>query len=114
MYSPYIYIVGYALSLGSVSYCRPLVVHRYVFACVCSRLITVIDYDVILVMGGGRLLESGLPSELLQRKGGELNSMAAAIGGGGYEMLLDRAKSRARDVGDCAEMAAWLPDSIDL
>ena len=60
---------------------------------IAHRLVTVIDYDTILVMGGGRLLEAGAPSELLRREDGALRSMAAALGSGGQEMLLQRVKA---------------------
>ena len=60
---------------------------------IAHRLVTVIDYDTILVMGGGQLLEAGAPSELLRREDGALRSMAAALGSGGQEMLLQRVKA---------------------
>lgn len=59
---------------------------------IAHRLVTVIDYDKLLVMGGGRLLEAGPPLELLLKAGGELQSMAAALGAEGGAKLLKRAK----------------------
>lgn len=48
---------------------------------VAHRLATVIDFDTILVLGRGELLEQGAPSELLSRPGGQLAGMVAALGG---------------------------------
>ena len=47
---------------------------------IAHRLQTIIDYEQVLVMGGGRLLESGAPLQLLQRPGSALMEMAAALG----------------------------------
>ena len=57
-----------------------------------------IDYDTIIVMGGGKMLESGPPSELLSREGGELRSMAEALGSEGHATLVERAAACATSV----------------
>ena len=35
---------------------------------IAHRLSTILDYDKIIVMGGGKILEWGSPEELLERK----------------------------------------------
>ena len=45
---------------------------------IAHRLDTIIDLDKTLVLGGGRLLEEGEPSELQARPGGIFSSMVAA------------------------------------
>ena len=68
---------------------------------IAHRLLTVIDYDTLLVMGGGKLLEHGSPAELLQRSGGVLSSMAHALGEAGEATLVEKAnasKSQKVDV----------------
>ena len=62
---------------------------------IAHRLQTVIDYDQLLVMGGGRLLESGAPLELLQKEGSTLGEMAAALGEVAAEDLTQRATAAA-------------------
>lgn len=57
---------------------------------IAHRLHTVIDYDALLVMGAGRLLESGAPHELLAAENGVLASMARALGEAGEAALLER------------------------
>jgi ATP-binding cassette subfamily C (CFTR/MRP) protein 4 len=47
---------------------------------VAHRLDTVIDYDFILVLGKGHVLEFGPPAELLRRTGGHFASMVADTG----------------------------------
>lgn len=42
---------------------------------IAHRLSTIMDYDKILVVGNGQVLEFGSPSELLALKGGEFRSM---------------------------------------
>ena len=41
----------------------------------------VIDYDTILVLGRGLLLEQGSPAELLEKSDGALAGMVQALGG---------------------------------
>lgn len=67
-------------------------VHHTVLT-IAHRLHTVIDYDQLLVMGGGRLLEHGAPYPLLTKPGGVLAAMAAALGEGGETDLLERARA---------------------
>lgn len=43
--------------------------------CIAHRLNTVIDYDKILVLGNGKILEFDKPTELLQRENGVFASM---------------------------------------
>jgi len=47
---------------------------------IAHRLDTVIEYDKILVLGGGRVLEFGSPKELLQKEDGYFSSMVADTG----------------------------------
>ena len=58
---------------------------------IAHRLLTVIDYDALIVMGGGRLLEHGAPQELLAREDGVLAAMARALGEAGEATLRERA-----------------------
>ena len=69
---------------------------RYTVLTIAHRLHTVIDYDKILVMGGGRLVESGRPHELLATAGGALASMAAALGESGEAELREQALRAGR------------------
>ena len=64
---------------------------------IAHRLVTVIDYDKLLVMGGGRLLEQGAPLELLTKPEAALHSMAGALGEAALHALIERA-ARAREV----------------
>jgi ABC-type antimicrobial peptide transport system ATPase subunit len=57
-----------------------------------SRSVQVIDYDRILVMGGGALLESGTPSTLLETPHSALRRMAEALGAEAEAALRERAK----------------------
>jgi len=47
---------------------------------VAHRLDTVIDYDKILVLGSGKVLEYGSPRELLERHGDHFSSMVHDTG----------------------------------
>lgn len=62
---------------------------------IAHRLKTVIDYDKILVLSKGRLVEEGAPSTLLSTKGGELEQMAQALGNEAQQELLKRSMSRS-------------------
>ena len=59
---------------------------------IAHRLLTVADYDTLLVLGGGRLLEQGSPATLLTDPASVLSSMAAALGDEGRAALLDKAR----------------------
>ena len=59
---------------------------------IAHRLITVIDYQQLLVMGGGKLLERGTPRDLLQSEGGVLSAMAKALGPEGEAALKQRCR----------------------
>ena len=52
----------------------------YTVLTIAHRLITVIDYHKLIVMGNGKLLEHGSPKDLLEKEGGVLKSMAKALG----------------------------------
>jgi len=47
---------------------------------IAHRLQTIIDYDTILVLGRGKLIEQGSPLELLAQDDGALSSMVKALG----------------------------------
>ena len=47
---------------------------------VAHRLQTVVDYDTILVMGGGKCIEQGSPHQLLQRPESALGTIVSSIG----------------------------------
>ena len=57
---------------------------------IAHRLLTVIDYDSLVVMGGGQLIEQGAPRELLARDNGVLAAMAKALGVAGEAALRDK------------------------
>jgi ABC-type multidrug transport system fused ATPase/permease subunit len=50
----------------------------------------VIDYDKLIVMGGGQLLEQGTPKALLETHDSTLSSMAKALGDTGEAALRDK------------------------
>ena len=59
---------------------------------IAHRLHTVIDYDSIVVLGKGKLLERGAPSELLEKDGGVLRGLAEALGEAAAKELRAKAK----------------------
>lgn len=63
---------------------------------IAHRLGTVVDYHTILVMGGGRLLEHGAPSKLLETPGGTLATLAGALGATELAALKQRAHESAQ------------------
>ena len=69
----------------------------YTVLTIAHRLITVIDYDSLLVMGSGKLLEQGTPGELLANEDSVLSSMAKALGEAGESAL--KAKCNAGNAG---------------
>lgn len=58
---------------------------------IAHRLQTVIDYDTILVLGRGQLIEQGTPLELLAEPAGALSSMVKALGEAGEAELRRKA-----------------------
>ena len=58
---------------------------------IAHRLHTIIDYDALIVMGAGKVLEQGAPLELLKSDGGVLASMAKALGEAGEAELWQKA-----------------------
>jgi len=64
---------------------------RHTVLTIAHRLVTVIDYDKLLVMGAGRLLEAGSPSQLLGDERSVLASMARALGEAGEASLKSKA-----------------------
>ncbi len=64
---------------------------------IAHRLNTVVDYDKVLVMGAGEVLEYGAPWELLQRApeaGGVFRAMVEETGPSNAEMLLRTAREQ--------------------
>ena len=62
---------------------------------IAHRLATIIDYDHLLVLGAGKLLERGAPSELLADSAGVLHGLVKALGEAAAAEL--RAKAEASD-----------------
>lgn len=62
---------------------------------VAHRLDTVIDYDKILVLGSGKVLEYGSPRELLERDSGHFSSMVRDTGPEMSKELRRRAFSKS-------------------
>ena len=62
---------------------------------VAHRLHTVVDYDTILVMGGGKCIEQGSPHQLLQRPESALGAIVSSLG--------TRTAARLRAVAKMAE-----------
>jgi ATP-binding cassette, subfamily C (CFTR/MRP), member 4 len=66
--------------------------HQATIVSVAHRLDTVIDYDYILVLGAGRVLEFGSPAELVDKEGGHFASMINDTGENMSQDLRRRAK----------------------
>lgn len=65
---------------------------------IAHRLDTIIDYDKILVLGDGKLLEYGTPKELLENSGGHFSSMVASTGPDMASLLKQKAmKSQSKE-----------------
>jgi len=60
---------------------------------IAHRLNTVIDYDRLLVMGEGKLLEHGAPYDLLTAPQGVLAGMVRVLGKANGDLLLDKSRS---------------------
>lgn len=69
---------------------------------IAHRLATVIDYDTILVMGGGRLLERGRAAELLASESSVLSDMSRALGPTAHAALVE--KAAATGIGSKGEL----------
>ena len=69
---------------------------RLTILTIAHRLTTVIDYDQILVMGDGRLLEAGRPADLLNEESSVLSEMTRSTGKAAQAALLARAAAEAR------------------
>eukprot|EP00392_Amoebophrya_sp_AT5.2_P009679 g9707.t1 len=63
---------------------------------IAHRLQTIIDFDRIIVMEAGRIVEDGPPWELVEREGGALNEMLSSYGAEAAEGL----RARARRAGE--------------
>jgi ATP-binding cassette, subfamily C (CFTR/MRP), member 1 len=66
---------------------------------IAHRLLTVVDYDTIMVMGGGKLLEHDSPAALLAEGGGQgvLRGLATALGEAASDELRGKAEEAARE-----------------
>lgn len=62
---------------------------------IAHRLQTIVEYEQVLLMGAGRLLEAGAPLQLLQTPGSALGDMAAALGEAAAADLNARAAAAA-------------------
>ena len=58
---------------------------------IAHRLATIIDYDVVVVMGDGRVLEQGSPSELLSCEDSAFGRLVEATGAASSQYLRDAA-----------------------
>ena len=58
---------------------------------IAHRLATVADYDRILVLGGGKVLEFDTPAALLRKEGGAFRSLALETGETNFELLMSLA-----------------------
>lgn len=65
---------------------------------IAHRLGTVIDYDRIMVMGAGKVLEFDTPSKLLENTSGELSRMVDAMGSSAAAAL----KIKANEAASCS------------
>ena len=72
---------------------------------VAHRLQTIIDYDTVVVMGSGRVLEFGSPAQLLRNTDGAFGQMVAQTGRESAAWLGDAA-ARAHAARDSADDAA--------
>mmetsp|Transcript_32508 Transcript_32508/g.43364 ORF Transcript_32508/g.43364 Transcript_32508/m.43364 type:complete len:336 (-) Transcript_32508:374-1381(-) len=67
---------------------------------VAHRLESIIDYDKILVLGGGKILENGSPKDLLSLKGGHFASMVENTGIQMARRLNERANNSKKKIED--------------
>ena len=66
--------------------------HSATIIAIAHRLDTVMDYDKVLVLGNGQVLEFGSPSDLLQMEGGSFASMVESTGTAMAELLKQKVK----------------------
>lgn len=66
---------------------------RVTLLTIAHRLKTIIDYDTVLVLSKGRLVEQGSPAALLERPEGTFTAMVGALGEAGKAELRRRAKT---------------------
>ena len=69
--------------------------HSATIIAIAHRLDTVMDYDKILVLGNGQVLEFGSPSDLLQKEGGPFASMVESTGPAMAEVLKKKVKKES-------------------
>jgi ABC-type multidrug transport system fused ATPase/permease subunit len=67
---------------------------------IAHRLDTIIDYDKVLVLSDGKMIEFGSPSDLLSKEGGHFLSLVNSTGDAMARSLFKRAQARDRDTGD--------------
>lgn len=59
--------------------------------CIAHRLKTIVDYDKVLVLGAGEVLEFGKPVELLKDEGSAFRQLC--VRSGHFEELVEMAKA---------------------
>lgn len=64
---------------------------------IAHRLNTIIDYDRILVMSAGEVVEDGPPAELVVKEGGIFASMVAETGKANAQALIHLAMKNASE-----------------
>lgn len=64
---------------------------------VAHRLDTIIDYDKVLVLGDGKMMEFGSPSDLLSKEDGHFLALVNSTGEEMAKALLKRARARDHD-----------------
>ncbi len=64
---------------------------------VAHRLDTIIDYDKVLVLGDGKMMEFGSPSDLLSKEDGHFLALVKSTGDEMAKALLKRARARDND-----------------
>lgn len=61
---------------------------------IAHRLNTIIDYDRVLVIDGGRLVEFDTPYNLLMKSNGYFKEMVQALGNKEFERFVEIAKTK--------------------
>ena len=70
---------------------------------IAHRLDTIIDYDKVLVLSDGKIIEFGSPSYLLSKKGGHFLSLVNSTGDEKAKALFKRARACDRDAAKKSE-----------